>query len=375
MKIVIAPDSFKESLSAIEVCNAIEKGFKKILPTAQYIKVPVADGGEGSLDAISQNLTSAEKIRVKVKAHLGNIISANYLINKDTAIIELAQCCGLNLYPKSKRDPLKSNTYGFGQIITDALDKGIRKFILTLGGSGTNDAGIGLLQALGVEFINDKNEVIVNCYPDNLPSIKNIDLNSFDERIKDSEFKIACDVNNILCGKNGATHTFGKQKGLADNQLDEVDKKIKGFAELCKKSLNKDYENVAGVGAAGGVGFALAAFLNAKLVSGAELILETIKFDNYIQNTDILIIGEGKMDKQSLYGKIPITIAQKAKSQKVKKVIAIVGSYELSDTDLDNSAIDAIFSSITYYTDLETILTNAAKNIEQTATNIANIIK
>ncbi|WP_150467685.1 glycerate kinase [Francisella sp. SYW-9] len=374
MKIIIAPDSFKESLSANEVCNAIEKGFKKVIPTAQYIKIPVADGGEGSLDAISKNLISSERVNIKVKAHLGNIILANYLISKDTAIIELAQCCGLNLYAKNQRNPLKANTYGFGQIIKDALDKGIRKFTLTLGGSGTNDAGIGLLQALGVNFLNDKNKAITDCCPDNLSSIESIDLSDFDSRIKDSEFNIACDVNNILCGKNGATHTFGKQKGLADNQLDEVDKKIKVFAKLCEEKLNKNYENIAGVGAAGGVGFALATFLDAKLVSGAELILETIQFDRYLNNADIVIVGEGKMDKQSLYGKIPITVAQKAKNHDVKKVIAIVGSYELKDADLNNSAIDAIFSCITHYTDLETILNSAADNIEQTATNIAKII-
>jgi glycerate kinase len=375
MKIVIAPDSFKESLSAIEVCNAIERGFKKVFPSAEYIKIPVADGGEGSLDAISQSLTLAEKVNIKVKAPLGNIISANYLINNDTAIIELAQCCGLSLYPKCQRNPLKANTYGFGQIIKDALDKEIRKFILTLGGSGTNDVGIGLLQALGVKFLNDKNEVITNCCPDNLSSIKSIDLSDFDNRIKDSEFNIACDVNNILCGKNGATHTFGKQKGLADNQLDEVDKKIKVFTKLCEEKLNKNYENIAGVGAAGGVGFALATFLDAKLVSGAELILNTIEFDKYLNNVDIVIVGEGKMDKQSLCGKIPITVAQKAKNYDVKKVIAIVGGYELKDADLNSSAIDAIFSCITHYTDLETILANAAENIELTATNIAKTLK
>lgn len=374
MKIVIAPDSFKESLSAIEVCNAIENGFKKVFPNAGYIKVPVADGGEGSLEVIENNLTTAQNISVKVKSHLGNEIVAKYLVNNDTAIIELAQCCGLNLYPKNQRTPLIANTYGFGELIIDALNKGIRKFILTLGGSGTNDAGIGLLQALGVRFLNVKNEVITRCYPKNISEIKTINLDSFDNRIKESSFKIACDVNNILCGKSGATYTFGKQKGLIDDQLDEIDKAIKAFAKLCKKTLNKDLENLAGVGAAGGTGFALATFLDAELVSGAELILETINFDNHLNGADIVIVGEGKMDKQSLCGKIPITVAQKAKSYNVQKVIAIVGSYELKESDIDNSAIDAIFSCITHYTDLETILANAAKNIEQTANNIAKLL-
>ncbi|API86512.1 glycerate kinase [Francisella uliginis] len=374
MKIVIAPDSFKESLSAIKVCDAIERGFKKTFPKATYIKTPVADGGEGSLDAIRQNLSLAQNISIKVKAHLGNIITANYLINKDTAIIELAQCCGLNLYPQNQRDPLSANTYGFGQIIKDALDKGIRKFILTLGGSGTNDAGIGLLQALGAEFLNDNNDIITHCCPNNLSDIKNINLSNFDNRIKDCSFKIACDVNNVLFGKTGATHTFGKQKGITDDQLNKVDEKIKTFADLCNNNLNKSCENVPGVGAAGGVGFALATFLNAELVSGAELILDTIEFDKHLNNVDIVIVGEGKMDKQSLCGKIPITVAQKAKSQSVKKVIAIVGSYELKDTDLNNSAIDAIFSCITHYTDLKTILAHAAENIEQTANNIAKLL-
>lgn len=179
----------------------------------------------------------------------------------------------------------------------------------------------------------------------------------------------------MLFGKTGATHTFGKQKGIADDQLNKVDEKIKTFADLCNNNLNKNCENVPGVGAAGGVGFALATFLDAKLVSGAELILDTIEFDKHLNNADIVIVGEGKMDKQSLCGKIPVTVAQKAKSQNVKKVIAIVGSYELKDTDLNNSAIDAIFSCITHYTDLETILAHAAENIEQTANNIAKIIR
>ena len=374
MKIIIAPDSFKESISATDASNAIEKGLQKILPKAEYIKIPVADGGEGSLDAIAKSLAFAQNINIKIKAPLGNTLSARYLINQDLAIIELAQSCGINLYKKKQRNPLKASTFGFGQIITDALDRGIKKFVLTLGGSGTNDVGLGLLQALGVNFLNKKNEPIEMCNLNNIDEIKTINLSFFDSRIKDCTFKIACDVSNPLCGKNGATLIFGKQKGLKNKDLENIDNKIKTFAKLCQKVLNKDLDNIAGTGAAGGVGFALATFLNAELVSGAELVLDTIKFDDHLSNTDIVIIGEGKMDKQSLYGKIPITVAKRAKKQGVNKVIAIVGSYNLEENDIDNSAIDAIFSTINYYTDLETILSNASKNIEQTASNIAKLL-
>ncbi|AJI45169.1 glycerate kinase [Francisella tularensis subsp. novicida] len=374
MKILIAPDSFKESLSALQVCDCIESGFKKVFPNAEYIKVPVADGGEGSLEVIAKNLPLAKRIITQVKAPLGNIIQASYLINNDTAIIELAQSCGLNLYPRQLRDPLKANTYGFGQMIIDALDRGAKEFILTLGGSGTNDVGIGLLQALGVKFLNTENKAIELCNLENLSQIKTINLDDFDPRIKNINFKIACDVNNVLYGVNGATFTFGKQKGLDDNQLKDIDNKIHSFAKLCQNSLSKDIANKAGSGAAGGVGFALAAFLNAELVSGAELILDIINFNNYLNNCDIVIVGEGKMDKQSLCGKIPTIVAQRAKNHNVKKVIAIVGGYELNKSDINDSAIDAVFSSIPFYTDLEHILKNAAKNIEQTAANVAMLL-
>lgn len=296
------------------------------------------------------------------------------MINNNTAIIELAQSCGLNLYPRQLRDPLKANTYGFGQMIIDALDRGAKEFILTLGGSGTNDVGIGLLQALGVKFLNTENKAIELCNLENLSQIKTINLDDFDPRIKNINFKIACDVNNVLYGVNGATFTFGKQKGLDDNQLKDIDNKIHSFAKLCQNSLSKDIANKAGSGAAGGVGFALAAFLNAELVSGAELILDIINFNNYLNNCDIVIVGEGKMDKQSLCGKIPTIVAQRAKNHNVKKVIAIVGGYELNKSDINDFAIDAVFSSIPFYTDLEHILKNAAKNIEQTATNVAMLL-
>ncbi|OIN84683.1 glycerate kinase [Francisella sp. TX07-6608] len=374
MKILIAPDSFKESLLALQVCDCIESGFKKVFPNAEYIKVPVADGGEGSLEVIAKNLPLAKRIVTQVKAPLGNFIQASYLINNNTAIIELAQSCGLNLYPRQLRDPLKANTYGFGQMIIDALDRGAKEFILTLGGSGTNDVGIGLLQALGVKFLNTENKAIELCNLENLSQIKTINLDDFDPRIKNINFKIACDVNNGLYGVNGATFTFGKQKGLDDNQLKDIDNKIHSFAKLCQNSLSKDIANKAGSGAAGGVGFALAAFLNAELVSGAELILDIINFNNYLNNCDIVIVGEGKMDKQSLCGKIPTIVAQRAKNHNVKKVIAIVGGYELNKSDINDSAIDAVFSSIPFYTDLEHILKNATKNIEQTATNIAMLL-
>ncbi len=234
--------------------------------------------------------------------------------------------------------------------------------------------GLGLLQALGANFLNKKNKAIEMCNLHNIDEIRTIDLSSFDSRIKDCTFKIACDVSNPLCGKNGATLIFGKQKGLKNKDLENIDNKIKTFAKLCQKVLNKDLENIASTGAAGGVGFALATFLNAELVLGAELILDTIKFDDHLSNADIVIIGEGKMDKQSLYGKIPITVAKRAKKHGVSKVIAIIGSYDLKEKDIDNSAIDAIFSTINYYTDLETILSNASKNIEQTASNIAKLL-
>ncbi|AXA33655.1 glycerate kinase [Francisella adeliensis] len=373
MKFVIAPDTFKNSLDASQVCLAIEKGFKKVFKFAEYTKIPVADGGEGSIDAIANNLSNAKYIKTKVLSASGKTIDAEYLTVNNTAIIELAKCCGLNLTDTKQMKPLEASTFGFGQLIKHALDNGFNKIILTLGGSCTNDVGIGLLQALGIKFLDVNKNTIQNCKLKDIDNIASIDISNIDSRISTTDFKVASDVDNVLYGQNGATFVYGQQKGLKSYQLSTIDENIKSFSKVCSHITNKNHHSTKGTGAAGGVGYALATFLNAEIVSGAELILDIIGFENSLKAADIVITGEGKMDQQSFNGKVPTIIAQKAKKHN-STVIAIVGSYDFSDNDLDNSNIDAVFSCINHYSDLDTILSSAAHNIEQTATNIAKFL-
>jgi len=374
MKIVIAMDSFKESLTSSEVASAVEEGFKTVYPNATYIKIPVADGGEGTVQTLI-DATQGKIIQTNVKNPLGENINSSYGILGDnkTAVIEMASACGLDLLKEDEKSPLECSTFGFGQLILNALDKGITSFILGLGGSATNDAGIGMLQALGVKFLNEEKKEI-GFGAKYIKHIKHIDTSKLDTRLKKIKFKVACDVSNILCGRQGATYIFGPQKGLLDTQLDELDTHIKNFAHLCEETFERKTQIIKGCGAAGGLGFGLITFLNASLLSGIDIVLNRVNLDKALEGANLLITGEGKMDSQTINGKVPIGVARRAKKKNIK-VIAICGALESGYEVLYEHGISAVFDTVPNVDSLDNILKNASFNITSSSQNIARVLK
>jgi len=374
MKIVIAVDSFKESLSSKQVANAIEAGFMKVYPHASYVKIPVADGGEGTVQALV-DATKGTTIHKNVNNPRGKKIQSYYGILGDnkTAVIEMATACGLDLLSEEEKNPLLCSTYGFGELILDALDKGITSFILGLGGSATNDVGIGMLQALGIKFL-DKNQNQIGIGAQYIKDIVDFDISGLDKRLKDIKFKVACDVNNILCGKQGATYVFGPQKGLKQDQLESLDTHLLSFALLCEKKFNRKTKVIKGCGAAGGLGFGLITFLNASLLSGIDIVLNRVNLDFHLNDTDLVITGEGKMDAQTLNGKVPIGVARRAKKKNIK-VIAICGALESGYAVVYEHGITAVFDTVPNVDSLDNILKNASSNITSSSQNIARVLK
>ena len=310
-------DSFKGSLTSLEAGNAVKDGILSASSEHEVTVLPLADGGEGTLEALVEGLHGIYR-SIDVTGPDGKNVTARYgIVHGDTAIIEMAQASGLTLVKEN--DILTATTYGTGELIRAALDEGIRKFIIGIGGSATNDGGTGMLEALGVKFENGSRGAI------GLKTLTSIDVSSLDSRIKDSSFKVACDVRNPLLGENGCSFIYGPQKGASDEQIKEMDIWMKSYAELTKKVLPEADPDFPGSGAAGGMGFALKYYLGAELVSGSKLVLEVTHLEDYIQNSDILITGEGRIDGQSLNGKGPVEAARLAKKYG-KEAIAIAGS-------------------------------------------------
>lgn len=373
MNILIAPDSFKETLEAKEVATCIETSFKKVFPNANIQKVPLADGGEGTVKTLVES-NNGELIKKRAEDPLGRPICSYYGIinNGKTAIIEMATASGLELLNDDEKNPLETSTYGFGQLINHALQKGVKEFILGLGGSATNDAGVGMLQALGVKFYNKENKEISKGAKE-INQITTMDISNLKKKFKDITINVACDVTNPLCGENGASFIFGKQKGADEKMIKQLDNNLSHFATLCEKTFNKSTQHNEGAGAAGGLGFALVTFLNANLQSGIELIMKSVELEEKIKEADLVITGEGKMDKQSIQGKTPIGVAKLVK-QYNKKVIAIAGCLEDGYEIVLEHGIDAVFDCTPISADFETIKKNAKKNLELTAFNVAKSI-
>jgi glycerate kinase len=374
VNILVAPDSFKETLTANEVCDSIEKSFLEIFNDATIQKVPLADGGEGTVQTLVEANDGAI-VKVRVKDPLSRDIEAYYgIINDgDTAIIEMATASGIELLIQEEKNPLETTSYGFGQLILNALNRGVKSFILGLGGSATNDAGIGMLQALGVKFFDERKQEFF-ATTETIKQIRSMDISLLQKRFKDITIKVACDVTNPLCGKNGASYTFAAQKGASDSMIQELDSKLFYFATLCEKTFEKETQNIKGSGAAGGLGFALVTFLDASLQSGIELIMQSVNLETKIKKANLIITGEGKMDRQSIHGKTPIGVAKLAKKYD-KKVIAIVGCLDDGYEEVLNHGIDAIFDCTPISTDFQIVKKNAKKNLESTALNIAKSLK
>lgn len=374
MNIVIAPDSFKECLSSSEVSSHISKGILKVFPDATITSIPISDGGEGLLESLVIPLRGKFH-SVLVNDPLQRPIRAKYGILKDgtTAVIEMAKASGLELLRENEKNPLVTTTYGTGELIKDALNKGCKKFIIGIGGSATNDAGTGMLKALGAQFL-DKNGHQLNQGGGFLNELTKIDFSNFDNRIKNCEVVVACDVSNPLTGPNGASHIYGAQKGGTFDNLNTLDNNLKQFATIAASTIHKDIDNIAGAGAAGGTGAGLLAFLNAKLVNGIALILDTLKLEQYIKDADLVITGEGKIDKQTLNGKTIAGVAAMAQKHKVP-VIVITGKIGKDIEPIYKKGVTAIYSIVNEPMDLPTALKNADKLIENCVENIMRTIR
>lgn len=374
MKVVISIDSFKGSMTSMEAGYAVRDGILKANKEAQIIVKPLADGGEGTTEALTEGL-GGKKITINVTGPMKNIVKATYGILSDnkTAIMEMAQAAGITLIPNEK-NPLEATTYGVGKMIKNAIEKGCRKFIIGIGGSATNDGGIGMLQALGVEFL-DSSDKKVGEGAKALEKIANISLKNMLPELKQCEFQIACDVNNPLCGTNGATYIYGPQKGVTEELLTIIESGMINYADVTKKVLKKDLSNVAGTGAAGGLGFAFLSFLNAKLIPGIELVLDTINLEESIANADIVVTGEGRMDAQTAMGKAPIGVAKRAKKYNCK-VIAFAGSVTQDATKCNEAGIDAFFPIVRGITTLEEAMENktAKQNLTDTAEQVFRLL-
>ncbi len=370
MKIVIAPDSYKESLSASEVAQAIEKGFREIFPDAQYISVPVADGGEGTVDAMI-SATQGSKVVTTVTGPLGEPVTACWGISGDgkTAFIEMAEASGLALVPNEKRNPLVTTSHGTGELILRALDNGVRNIIIGIGGSATNDGGAGMMQALGAKLTDAAGKEI-SPGGGGLLSLNNIDISGLDRRLESCVINVACDVTNPLTGDNGASRIFGPQKGADEAMIVELDRNLAHFAQMIKKHLRIDVENAPGAGAAGGMGAALMAFLEADLRSGVEIVTEALNLEEHIHNCSLVVTGEGRMDSQSIRGKVPIGVAAVAKKYR-KPVIGIAGSLACDVAVVHQHGIDAVFSVLNSIGTLDEALKNAFENIYRASRDIA----
>ncbi|WP_072968489.1 glycerate kinase [Thermoanaerobacter uzonensis] len=373
MKILIAPDKFKGSLSAFEVANNIEKGILKVFPKAVIEKVPMADGGEGTVESLV-DATGGKIIKTNVKDPLFRDIESFYGILGDgkTAVIEMAAASGLYLLKDYERNPMITTTYGTGQLIKHALDKGCRKFIIAIGGSATNDGGTGMATALGVKFY-DKDGREIGLGGGELSKIYSIDISNLDERLKECEFIVACDVANPLIGENGASRVYGPQKGATKEMVEVLDKNLEHYGELLEKYFNKKIIDVEGSGAAGGLAAGLMAFLNAQLKSGIEIIIETLKLEEKIKEADIVISGEGKIDFQTAFGKTISGIAKLCKKYN-KPLIVIAGTVEDIEK-LYEIGVSSIFSTMEKPMSLEDAIKNAPTLLEKSTERIFRLIK
>lgn len=370
MKIVIAPDSYKESLSATEVAQAIEKGFREIFPDAQYVSVPVADGGEGTVEAMIA-ATHGSAHSALVTGPLGEKVNASWGMSGDgkTAFIEMAAASGLALVPPEKRNPLITTSRGTGELILQALDSGASNIIIGIGGSATNDGGAGMVQALGAKLC-DANGTEIGYGGGSLNTLNTIDVSGLDPRIKQCAIRVACDVTNTLVGEQGASRIFGPQKGATEPLILELDRNLAHYADIIKKSLGMDVRNVPGAGAAGGMGAALMAFLGAELKSGIEIVTQALNLEEHIHDCTLVVTGEGRIDSQSIHGKVPVGVASVAKKYH-KPVIGIAGSLTRDVGVVHQYGIDAVFSVLTSIGTLEEAFRGAFDNIYRASRNIA----
>lgn len=373
MKILIAPDSFKGSATSRRAAEAIGEGVHVVFPDAELIEIPVADGGEGTVEALTDSM-NGKIISKIVKGPLGESVDAEYgILPGNIAVIEMASASGLPLVPDNKRNPLITSTYGTGQLISDALDRGCREIILGIGGSATNDGGTGMARALGFGFLDSSGKEL----PEgggSLVDVADIDDSGMDKRIFETNFLIACDVTNPLTGPEGASNIYGAQKGASPEDINHLDKGLGRLAEIVNNKYCRANENMPGAGAAGGLGYGLVEFCGGELKSGIEIVLDLIKFDDYLDGVDLVISGEGRIDGQSIYGKVPVGIACRAKKKDIP-VLVVVGDIGPKIDAVYDHGIDAVMSSVNKAMSLEEAMSRAYELIVDSSSRAMRMIK
>ena len=342
MKVVIAIDSLKGSLSSMEAGMAIKDGILAAKPDAEVIVKPLADGGEGTTDALIEGM-NGERIDLTVTGPMHTPVDAyyGYLKDTNTAVMEMASAAGITLVPDSEKNPLLATSYGVGEMINDAIQRGCRNFIIGIGGSVTNDGGIGMLKALGVRFL-DENGEDAGEGGQALAKVARIDISGMNPLLKECHIQVACDVNNPLCGENGSTYVYGPQKGVTEDMKKTLDEAMAHFARVTSETLENDYMNTPGAGAAGGLGYAFLAYTGAALTPGIELILDAVGLEEELSGADVVVTGEGRLDFQTAMGKAPVGVARLAKKYNAK-VIAFAGSVTKEATACNKEGIDAFF--------------------------------
>lgn len=374
MKIVIAPDSYKESLSAADVASAIESGFREIYPDAEYVKLPVADGGEGTVDAMVA-ATQGRVISVNVTGPLGEPVAGFYGVSGDErcAFIEMAAASGLELLSPEQRNPLKTTSWGTGELIHHALDLGVKRIIIGLGGSATNDGGAGMVQALGAKLLTADNQQIPYGGA-GLETLAKIDISELDSRLAHCQIDVACDVTNPLTGAEGASAVFAPQKGATAEMVVQLDGALAHYARRIEQDLAINVLTLEGGGAAGGLGAALYAFCGATLRPGIDIVTEALHLDALVADASLVITGEGRMDSQTIHGKVPVGVARVAKRYHIP-VIGIAGSLTADVGVVHQHGVDAVFSVLYRICSLNDALAQAGDNVRMAARNIAAVVK
>ncbi|GIU26220.1 glycerate kinase [Shewanella hafniensis] len=401
MKIVIAPDSFKESLSALDVANAIEQGLRQVIPDCDIVKIPVADGGEGTVQSMVDT-TGGSIVSLEVMGPLGHRVQAHYGIlgdlsnsgsNNDSdndsdsrsnhgsatvpntgaiAVIEMASASGLHHVPRELRNPLLTTSYGTGELICDALNRGIKHIILGLGGSATNDGGAGMAQALDILLLDNQGKTLPSGGAA-LANLAQIDMTNAHPLLSQCTFEVACDVDNPLCGERGASAIFGPQKGATPAMVKQLDTALAHYADVIAQSGMSDQREHAGAGAAGGMGLGVMAFLNAELKPGVEIVMQTVGLADKIRGADLVITGEGRIDGQTVFGKTPMGVLKQAKLQGIP-TIGIAGCLGDNANAILDHGMAAIFPIIPHLSPLDDVLANAKLNLSNTARNIGAVL-
>lgn len=374
MRIILAPDSYKGSLSAVGVADAMERGIKQVFPDAEIIKFPIADGGEGTVEALV-TATCGRIVTTAVRGPLGEPVNANWGVFGDgqTAVIEMATASGLTLVPREQRDPRITTTYGTGQLIKAALDAGLRKIIIGIGGSATNDGGTGMARALGARFLDNNG----NDLPEGgaaLINLSRVDLTGLDPRLSETAIQVACDVNNPLCGEKGASAVYGPQKGATPQMVTELDLALRQYARIVEQATGREISELPGTGAAGGLGAGLLFFTNSSLLPGVKIVLDAVGFAEAVQTTDLVFTGEGCTDAQTAHGKAPLGVAMLARNSGVP-VICLSGGLGAGAEHVLEHGIDAMLGIVSSPMPLEDCMQRADELIETAAVRICRLLQ